>query len=223
MLDRELPYSRDCVDDEVVEKLDATLSSFFPQEWKDKVLGPGNQHDRIMPFGIGEHTFFCNPVVPDKSLLADGTDKIHQPCDTYVRRMWAGGALRVGIDHFFGWGGRSVRKRILCYERIKDVQLRGQGEAQKIFVTIRRKIARYHLVVNAIQTANAEKKGFPITDADMERLVWEKMRDWPQNMMIEDRNLVFFREQPPEVIKDIKAGKLPSVKYLPGVYPSSVT
>ncbi|KAJ4303090.1 hypothetical protein N0V90_001981 [Kalmusia sp. IMI 367209] len=211
MLNRELPLERSTIDDQFERKLEGTLHSFFPRSWKGTFSS-----ERIpeggMPGSIGNHLIFCNPAVPDASLLPDdGTDKLHSPGDPFVRRMWAGGTVRVDKDLYFdqdnGW---VMGKPILCGERIKEVRLRGQGDNEKIFITIERKFARYGSVYEAVRKSKvpADNK------VALNQLLQKQMRKWDQNFLTEDRNIVFLRERSSQELQDIKAGKMAPVKYL---------
>lgn len=214
MLNRELPLEHDAIEEQTDKKLDSTLFSFFPRGWHPS-LASQRQRRRpttaAMPHAIGEHLIFCNPALSDDKLLSDGTDQLHSPGGSFVRRMWAGGAVRVDKNLYFdeaaGW---ALKKRILCFERIKDVRLRGHGEKEKLFVTIERKFARYDPVFQAIQDSRDKPRRGP----SLSVVLKEQMRNWDQAFVTEDRNIVFMRERSAEELEDIKAGKMAPVKYL---------
>jgi hydroxyacyl-ACP dehydratase HTD2-like protein with hotdog domain len=212
MLNRELPLERDSIDNQTEKKLDNTLASFFPRGWH-ALPSPTRKPTptAAMPNTIGEHLIFCNPIVADDKLLPDGTDQLHSPGGSFVRRMWAGGAVRVNKSLYFdanaGWASN---KHILCSERIKDVRLRGYGEKEKIFLTIERKFARYDPIFQAIQDSRHKPRRGPSLAVSLK----EKMRDWNEAFLTEDRNIVFMHERSPEELEDIKAGRMAPVKYL---------
>ncbi|KAF2446253.1 hypothetical protein P171DRAFT_255815 [Karstenula rhodostoma CBS 690.94] len=215
MLNRELPLERDAIESQTERKLDSTLFSFFPKGWH---ASPTSERQptrpaatAAMPHAIGEHLVFCNPTLSDDKLLPDGTDQLHSPGNSFVRRMWAGGAVRVNKNLYFdanaGW---VLHKHILCFERIKDVRLRGHGEKEKIFITIERKFARYDPVFQAIQDSRNKPRRGPSLPVALK----EQMRNWNQAFVTEDRNIVFMRERSAEELEDIKAGNMAPVKYL---------
>lgn len=194
MIGRELPWVREDYQQETLHKLGSTLASFFPSSWQAS--------PRTMPAGIGEHTFFCNPVLPDHELLPDGTDQIHSPGGTFVRRMWAGGALTVVTRHYWGkWTGWGKFKSIICSERIADVSLRGSGKDEKIFVSIERRFARYR---------HADRATF--TREELKNITGDG-----NAYVVEVRDIVFLRARSSEELEDIKKGHLPEVKYISGV------
>ncbi|KAL5409383.1 hypothetical protein PMIN04_011062 [Paraphaeosphaeria minitans] len=215
MLNRELPLERDAIEAQAAKKLDSTLFSFFPKGWQASPTSEPQPTRRAanaaMPHAIGEHLIFCNPALSDDKLLPDGTDQLHSPGGSFVRRMWAGGAVRVNKNFYFdenlGW---ALHKHILCFERIKDVRLRGQGEKEKIFITIERKFARYDPVFQAIQNSRDKPRRGP----SLSVALTEQMRNWNQAFVTEDRNIVFMRERSAEELEDIKAGNMAPVKYL---------
>ncbi|KAJ4353994.1 uncharacterized protein N0V89_005726 [Didymosphaeria variabile] len=209
MLNRELPLERDTIGHTTEKKLDNTLYSFFPEGWQ---TSPTTERQTTpMPYAIGEHLYFCNPALSDGQLLPDGTDPLHSPGGSFVRRMWAGGAVRVDKNLYFGANtGWALHKHILCFERIKDVRLRGQGDNEKIFITIERKFARYDPVFQAVQGSRDKPRRGPSLDVALK----EEMRNLDQAFLTEDRNIVFMRERSAGELQDIKAGKLAPVKYL---------
>jgi len=71
-------------------------------------------------------------------LLPDGTDPLQSPGGPFVRRMWAGGAVRFSNNphtqlHLDG-------ARAVCLESIKDVAIKGAPGSEKVFVGIERRI-----------------------------------------------------------------------------------
>ncbi|KAL1608374.1 hypothetical protein SLS60_003315 [Paraconiothyrium brasiliense] len=212
MLNRELPLEYDTIIHATEKKLHNTLYSFFP---KGREASPTTERKAIpkvaMPYAIGEHLIFCNPSLSDDQLLSDGTDPLHSPCGSFIRRMWAGGAVRVDKNVYFGTNtGWAPYKHILCLERIKDVRLRGQGDKEKIFITIERKFARSGPLFRAVQ----DSRDKPLQGPSLNVALKEEMRKSDQAFLTEDRNIVFMRERSAGELQDIKAGKLTPVKYL---------
>lgn len=119
-----------------------------------------------------------NPSVPDEKLLPDGTDPGHSPGDPWSRRMWAGGAVRLNpyIKHATD-SPFSPTQKLLCHERIKDVQLRGTGVEAKIIVTIERSYCT----------------AYPSEDTSDDPAVESIPEDWKDVVMKEDRDLVFLK------------------------------
>lgn len=209
MLNRELPIEFDTIHDRTLTALEGTLTSFFPEEWERSInKGKGEISRRVLPGAFGEHTIFCNPVLPDSRLLPDGTDQLHSPGGPFVRRMWKGGSIRLDRDTFDdkedGW---VTGRKILCHERIQDVRLGRLGDSDKISVTIERKFMRHDTVVRNRKAAN-----FPRSTA----AIREIMRDSSQPCITEERIIVFIPEPPAELLEDIRAGKQRVVKSLSG-------
>ena len=68
------------------------------------------------------------------SLLPDGTDPLHSPGPPFMRRLWAG----CRINEYKRLQLSSMRLRMLCNERVLDVECKGLPGEEKLFVHIER-------------------------------------------------------------------------------------
>lgn len=207
MLSRQLPIIEDYTSTSSERKLANTLSSYLPANWSKIVSSR-----ELKPLdSVGSHLIFFNPSLPADQLLPDGTDPLQSPGAPFVRRMWAGGAIRLEMGIYFsrtlGW---RLDSGAIAVERIQDVRLRGQGDAAKIFVTIERRFARLGTVVgNAVAMGNNKNAAR-----------WNKRvanKAWQNAFLTEERELVFMHERSAAEIEAIKAGNIPPVKYLKGL------
>jgi hydroxyacyl-ACP dehydratase HTD2-like protein with hotdog domain len=186
-----------------------TATGFLPREW---CWSPGVKRP-VLP--VGHHLIWFNAAVPTQELLPDGTDASQSPGDPWVRRMWAGGSLQIKPDDYVDpISGFRLDAPILGAERIKDVQLRGQGDGAKIFVTIERRFARVDRVQENYRKMHGSIRRGHI--AKTQRFFEEQLRDagWGDSILTEERNLVFFKERTAEEKDAIKAGQLAPVRYL---------
>lgn len=123
MTSRELPYVEDYMTTKQCQLLRLTLNDFLPDSaMLRKTLNPGH------------HLVYFPSATSPSSLLPDGTDALHSPGSPYNRRMWAGGRIQFN---------RKVQldgSPFCCQEHISDVQVRGQGSDEKVFVKIDRRI-----------------------------------------------------------------------------------
>lgn len=201
-------------------KLMKTLSSFVPPEWT-RFSGPHS----TLP--LGHHLAYFNPATPSDKLLPDGTDTYHSPGEPYVRRMWAGGKLRMKVDRYYdkhvGW---LPDTRFVCSEHIKDVQLRGSDDTAKIFVTIERRFARERSLRHAVKHAGErhERRG-KINALSAEAVAFARQaresedEDWGDASLVEERHLVFMKERSAAETEAIKEGRLAQTKYLQRQFP----
>ncbi|KAF2668993.1 hypothetical protein BT63DRAFT_454969 [Microthyrium microscopicum] len=156
-------------------RLSQSLLSYLPASMIPSVsaLSPPTS---ILPPGY--HLVYFNPTLAPDSLLPDGTDAKHSPGAPFVRRMWAGGSVRmrrpITLD-----GGPGV-----CVERIRDVSVKGREGEEKIFVGIERRIGRLR---------DGEVGGGE--ESAVERLWSEDEKDFAEADLIERRNIVFLRER----------------------------
>jgi hypothetical protein len=141
LTNRQLPPIYDYLTPTPAFKLTNSLASFVPPSfipYIDALASPHTLNNTPLPPAF--HLIYFNPALPESWLLPDGTDPQQSPGQPYERRMWAGGALR------FGEGGADELlldgTRYVCRERISDVRRKGEGDAEKIFVTIERRIGR---------------------------------------------------------------------------------
>jgi hydroxyacyl-ACP dehydratase HTD2-like protein with hotdog domain len=211
MVGRPLPSSREYLDVTTDNKLIDTLSTFLPQEWCHRP----KKNKGIIP--LGHHLVWFNTSMPADQLLPDGTDPLQSPGEPWVRRMWAGGHLDLRPDVYYDTEkGFAVDTDVVCAERIQDVQLRGQGDAAKIFVTIQRRYARNDTLYANLARLRAEygrraKQASPQWHF-REQLLNEE--EWGDAVLKEERNLVFLKEKTSTELDAIKAGQLTSIKYL---------
>jgi hydroxyacyl-ACP dehydratase HTD2-like protein with hotdog domain len=212
MLGRDLPILSDTPAPTQEGKLENALSGFLPRSWF--CARPGPLAADKLP--IGHHLIYANPDLPASGLLPDGTDMLHSPGDPFVRRMWAGGSVKVHVDRYFGRDGLRLRN-MACVERIKDVQLRGQDDAVKIFVTIER------AMINSAGLIDPTKDGFSHnTDRTRRDEVRHEFRkrllegtDDTGASLVEQRQLVFMKQRSEHEMEAIRAGQMAPVKYLP--------
>jgi hydroxyacyl-ACP dehydratase HTD2-like protein with hotdog domain len=210
MIGRPLPSSREYLDVTTDDKLIDTLSTFLPEEWCQRP----KKNKGIIP--LGHHLVWFNTSMPADQLLPDGTDPLQSPGEPWVRRMWAGGHLDLRPDAYHDTErGFTVNTDVVCAERIQDVQLRGQGEAAKIFVTIRRRYARSdtlhaNLARLRLEYGRRAKQVNPQWQF-REQLLNE---DWGDAVLKEERNLVFLKKKTSSELDAIKAGQLVTIKYL---------
>ncbi|KAF2823832.1 hypothetical protein CC86DRAFT_327772 [Ophiobolus disseminans] len=198
MLGRKVKSSHEYIDVNTDHKLIDTISTFLPPEWCSRT-----RRSRLR-LPLGHHMVWFNTSMPADELLPDGTDPLQSPGEPWVRRMWGGGSLRVRPGAYHDPAkGFAVDSFIVCAERIQDVQLRGHGDAAKIFVTIDRRFARLDTL-----RAKRQARGGPIFQ---HQLLHE---EWGDAILREQRNLVFLREKTPAELEAIANGQMVAVKYL---------
>lgn len=157
--------------------------------------------------------------MPADELLPDGTDPLQSPGEPWVRRMWAGGSVRVRPSEFYRFEtGFAVDSKMACMERIQDVQLRGQGDTEKMFVTIDRRYAR----IDTLQAKAEALAQLPSTKGRRVRpmgVLRQQLlsEDWGDSIMREQRSLVFLKDKTAAEVEAIKAGQMATVKYLDGL------
>ncbi|KAH7074829.1 hypothetical protein BKA63DRAFT_322439 [Paraphoma chrysanthemicola] len=211
MLGRDAISSREFIDETIDHKLTDTLSTFLPQEWCSRIRGKG----KVVP--VGHHLVWFNTSMPVDKLLPDGTDPLQSPGDPWVRRMWAGGSVKIRPEAYYDLStGFTTDNFVVCAEHISDVQLRGQGDAAKIFVTIERKFARHDLLrdkhVASIQGAQRKReRGIGPQSYFRKQL---KSEGWGDAVLVEQRNLVFLKDKTPAELEAIAAGDMAPIRYL---------
>jgi hydroxyacyl-ACP dehydratase HTD2-like protein with hotdog domain len=220
MLKRKLPSQIDYVDPMRELQLHATIRDLFPRKWEPVFASksfsssktPPNKH----PASVGDHLVYFNPIPPTNTLLPDGTDTLHSPGGPFVRRMWAGGSLRVNRSLYFdtdgGWG---QLQSCACVERIKNVRLHGEGATAKIFVTIERRFARKDELVRSMRRERTSESSEVVEHFQAQ----VDLDGWGDAFLKEERNLVFMRERSTAELEDIKAGTTTPTRYLasPGI------
>jgi hydroxyacyl-ACP dehydratase HTD2-like protein with hotdog domain len=181
------------------EKLTTALSSFLPASWNPSATS-------THPFlPAGHHLIWFNANLATHELLPDGTDALHSPPAPFVRRMWAGGEVRVAPAYFSRENGFTMGAVVSCVERIKDVRMSGQGAASKVFVTIERRFARAAVEESEVMSQSTMFR----SQAELQE---ETQKG--ETLMTEERNLVFFTERTEEELEDIQSGKMAQVRYL---------
>ena len=138
---RRLPLLLDDLVPGPSHRLSASLSSFLPAEWLPASMQrdlPPPSPNLLLP--LTHHLLYFNPAIPAEKLLADGTDPLQSPGHPFVRRMWAGGYLRVNPDPEAAI--TLDGQRWLCLEGIREVTIKGTGQQEKIFVGIERRIGK---------------------------------------------------------------------------------
>jgi hydroxyacyl-ACP dehydratase HTD2-like protein with hotdog domain len=189
--------------------LENCLSSVLPPV-ETQALGG----DCYLP--LGHHLAFFNPLVPEDELLPDGTDDIHSPGPPFERRLWAGGRLEIDVAKYFtGASSWRLDSPFVCLERIKDVQLRGQDDAEKIFITIQRRFASLESLEKygsqAVGTNRFIREAAMLDAFSNEASTTD---DWGNASMIEERDIVFLKDSTVAELDAFKAGEFPPVKYL---------
>lgn len=190
------------------DALELSLKPFMPCSFYVPSKAAG-QHDTAL-FSLGTHLLHFDDAPPTDQLLPDGTDNRHSPGEPWVRRMWAGGSMRVNMlgyyNPFHGW---IQRQPIFAHEWVKDVELRGRDDTEKLFVTIER---RFERVPRHVYKYGEYKK------------LHEKARaaDPASCSMVEERTLVFLKERSAEEKKAIEMGELAPVKYAKGTFHGSL-
>ncbi|KAF2854281.1 hypothetical protein T440DRAFT_486884 [Plenodomus tracheiphilus IPT5] len=208
MLSRDITYLHEDIVAEPENRLAHTLSGFLPSKW---CTPPTTNHPNVTP---GHHLIWFNPALPADQMLPDGTDASQSPGGPWVRRMWAGGSITLRPDQYYhSSGGFNIGSAVAGVERIKDVRLRGQGDAAKLFVTIERRFTRVDQAYRSYRMNRSR--------AASRRLVAEYLKqqlrdneEWDDALLKEERELVFFKERPAAELEAIKAGQMAPVKYL---------
>ncbi|KAF2261047.1 hypothetical protein CC78DRAFT_570781 [Lojkania enalia] len=196
MLNRELPRLYRRFRPSKAEALEDSLRPFIPI----KIIT--SKGKRVWPPEY--HLIHFNHRIDPSKLLPDGTDALHSPGSPYVRRMWAGGSIRLDPEKYYdescGWYGN-----VNCFsiERIKDVQLR---DNDKILVKIERRFAPKAALRHNIGESPSDN-AFDILS--------RKVPEAPEfgvASMVEERNLLFMRERSAE---DLGASLSGTIRYLP--------
>jgi hypothetical protein len=117
--------------------------------------------------------------------------------------------LRAG-EYYHKQRGLVVDSDMLCAERIQDVQLKGSGDAAKIFVTLERRFTRW----DTLQTRLALRSSTRGPQELFRRQLLDE--EWGDALLKEERNLVFLKEKTPAEVEAIRAGQLAPTKYLEG-------
>ena len=196
-------------------QLSQTLLGFLPREM---CIAPGFKKP-VIP--VGHHLIWFNATVPTNELLPDGTDALQSPGSAWVRRMWAGGSFQVKPDEYFDkMRGFVLDTPMMGAEYIKQVQLRGEGDGAKIFVTIERRFARIDRLEESYRAEHGSL-GRTSGRVKIQNFLADQIRNdegWGNSLLKEERNLVFFKQRNAAEMEAIKAGQMAPVKYLARAY-----
>ncbi|KAL8802881.1 MAG: hypothetical protein Q9182_003497 [Xanthomendoza sp. 2 TL-2023] len=108
--------------------LDATLFDILPQR-----LLRSQSRTKIMP--LSYHLAYFQPLTRLSSLYPDGTDPLHAPGHPFTHRLWAGGDITFNDDIQY-----NEASYLCCKESIRNVEMKGINEDEKIVVTVERRI-----------------------------------------------------------------------------------
>lgn len=190
-------------------KLGISLTGFLPKSW---ITAPAPRNPQVP---VGEHLTYFNRVIGPLELLDDGTDTSHSPGGSWVRRMWAGGSLRLKPHQYFDKKrGFVLNSTIVGVEYIKDVRLRGDGDTAKIFVDIERRFAKVDELLENYSAAHSIKKASFVHAQRYFKDQAQGNEDWGDAFFKEERTLVFFKERTAGELDSFKAGDTVAVKYL---------
>jgi hypothetical protein len=107
--------------------------------------------------------------------------------------------------------GFAMDSSIACAERIQDVQLRGAGDAAKIFVTLERRFTRLETLREKIRSLPQRVERVSPLEVFREQLL---SNDWGDAVLKEVRNLVFLKHKTRAELETIQSGHFVPVKYL---------
>ena len=211
---RRLPIVYDYLSPVHSHLLNTTLTDYLPPSFAQNYLSTApdstttpasvpnlpstTQNPGILPPAY--HLIYFPPTTPPSLLLPDGTDPLQSPGPPFVRRMWAGGALRFNLSHSPPGSLSLQGQRTACVERIVDVAVKGKEGDEKVFVGIDRR-------VGACEEGEGE---------ETIRARFGEGEDMGNGVAcVERRNIVFMRERGPQKGAPEKGGEK---KILKGVY-----
>lgn len=192
---RRLPLTFDYLTPTPSHLLDVTLADFLPPNpdiTRNQIILPATNPQRPLP--PAHHLIYFPPATPPSSLLPDGTDPLQSPGPPFVRRMWAGGRILFPQEP-----PALAGKRFVCMEGIREVQIKGQSGAEKVFVGIERRIGP------APESQSAEG------ESELRSSLWSASSS---NLLIERRNIVFMRSKTPSAAAGDAAAPSKSTKIL---------
>jgi hydroxyacyl-ACP dehydratase HTD2-like protein with hotdog domain len=206
MLDRSPASSREFINIENHFKLIDTLSPFLPPEWRPRFT-------RRVPTTVplGQSLLWFNTSLPADQLLPDGTDPLQSPGEPWVRRMWAGGLMKLNPHEFYRQeNGFAMESDMACAERIQDVELRQARDKTMIFVTLERRFARADTLREKLQSRPAGVMRF-----NPQKLLRDQLLrpGWGDAVLHEERRLVFFKAMTPAELEATKAKNSEPVKH----------
>ncbi|RMZ69734.1 mesaconyl-C4 hydratase [Pyrenophora seminiperda CCB06] len=196
MLRRPLIYLPEHINATREDQLCQTLRGILPPHFCHAPKGK-----EIIP--VGHHLIWFNPATPTNELLPDGTDTLHSPGHPWVRRLWAGGAIRVRPEEYYHrFGGFANETPMLGVEEISEVKLHGEGDDAKIFVTIERHFVRQatveeryfakHGLLGRTHTARSNIFKYFADQLLADRV--HKRERWGEAALQEQRTLVFLKK-----------------------------
>lgn len=158
-----------------------------------------NDSDASLP--QGHHLVYFPPPVLDSDLLPDGTDSLHSPGPPFVKRLWAGGSLVFNnkMKYQMRRGSNAV-----CGEDIVDVSIKGNEGQEKVFVTVRKRMASLsRLSMRQGSPSSRKLKSDLFLNMERPELAnrhgLDHIGPWA---IIESRNLVFLREKSKEEARE---------------------
>jgi hypothetical protein len=116
--------------------------------------------------------------------------------------------------------GFAIDTDMVYAERIQDVQLRGSGDAAKIFVTIERRYARLDTLQEKLSLRPSGDRRLTPNALLREQMLQEE--EWGDAVLKEQRNLVFLKEKTSAELEAISAGQFVPVRYLNCESPSRI-
>jgi len=140
---------------------------------------PGLKNKHWYYFPQGHHLVYFPPGIPSDQLLPDGTDTLHYPGAPFERRMWAGGSVTFNdadplYDRINEYR-RGTEHAAICTEKIRNVEIKGLLNDEKIFVEIERCIQGRSSMEN--KKPNME----PFSILETRTLVFMRAKDDDQN------------------------------------------
>lgn len=202
LLGRQPYYRREDVDLLHHEQLSTTLAGFVP-----RVNKPYNKRNSIVP--LFELLTRFNVQVQSSKLLPDGTDPLHSPGEPWIRRMWAGGAVKFNPDlKLISETPFRLQSRVACVERVKDVRLQGTGDDAKVFVTIERRFTS----VDQRRDVHGSQSEDNVR-AHVSQQV-DRDDDWSDALFKEERNLVFLKAKTAAELTAVQVGQTLVPRYL---------
>ncbi|KAJ5888901.1 hypothetical protein N7495_008942 [Penicillium taxi] len=183
---RKLPLTYDYLHPQPSHLLNLTLHDLLPKTKSHDVssLLPSITNPSKLP--VAHHLIYFPPQVTLSQLLPDGTDILHTPGDPFNRRLWAGGNIRLSQKSLFLDGSRAV-----CLESIRNVTVKGLEGAERVIVTIERRMGTVPEGETETQTWNR---------------LWHEDEAQPrESFVIENRDLIFMRKKFAEEIQSDQA------------------
>ncbi|KAG9247090.1 hypothetical protein BJ878DRAFT_222043 [Calycina marina] len=182
--------------------LNIALADFLPKSYAESSAWLKDYHVS-KPLPQAHHLVYFPTQARSSGILPDGTDNIQSPGSPYDRRMWAGGSLRFSakdVDQVqLLEDGRFTR--YCCTEFMTNVRIKGTEGDEKVFVTIKREIARVDAMSFAIdRTAVRDSRGH-MTEQSFSSSLGEPA-------LVEERNLVYLRPKSSDaIISDLGPSK----------------